>query len=58
MSKIDKTLEKINKQLKDILTNNPDFTGSVKINFFKGGVTNIEKRECIKIKDDIQKRIP
>lgn len=40
------------------------FTGSIKINFFRGGITNINKEECLKpeiikieLPRDINKRL-
>ena len=49
----DKTYEIIKKiliKLKEILEDNPDYCGSITINFYKGGISEIEKKESIKIK--------
>jgi len=50
MNKINVTLQKIIKELRKVLEENPNFTGSVTTNFCRGGVSNIEKRENLKIK--------
>lgn len=50
MDKINTTLKKIIKELRKILKENPNFTGSVTTNFCSGGVSNIEKKENLKIK--------
>jgi len=50
LDKTEKTLEKINKQLRDIFKNNPNFTGNITMDFCLGGLTNIKKTEKIKIK--------
>ena len=34
--------------LKDLLKTIPEFTGRIEINFFKGGVSNINRLESIK----------
>jgi len=44
----DKTLEKINKILTNILVKNPSFTGSVTIHFCLGGITGIKLEKNIK----------
>jgi len=50
MKKIDLTLHKIIKELRKVLEENPNFTGSVTTNFCLGGISNIEKKENLKIK--------
>ena len=50
MSKIDKTLEKINDQFEKILKEDPNFTGNVSVSLCLGGLTGIEKKEKMKIK--------
>jgi len=47
--KIYKTIEKIVIKLKEILEENSDYCGSVKINFYMGGITSIEKKENLKV---------
>lgn len=52
MSKLEdkknKTLELINKIFKEILENNLNYCGSVTVNFYMGGITNLEKKETVK----------
>jgi len=43
-----KTLELINKIFKEILKNNLNYCGSVTVNFYMGGITNVEKKETVK----------
>jgi len=50
VTKIDKTLEKINDQFEKILKEDPDFTGNINISLCLGGLTGIDKREKVKIK--------
>lgn len=50
MNKIDTILSKIIEQFRKILEEDPNFTGSITINLCLGGITNIDKREKIKIK--------
>ena len=50
MNKINITLHKIVKQFRDILEKDSNFTGSVTTNFCMGGITNMEKRENVKVK--------
>lgn len=45
----DEDLEKIGRMLSSI--SDQDFTGSIQINFFKGGVSNIVKQESFKLAD-------
>ncbi len=47
-NKESKTLELINKIFKEILKNNSNYCGSVMVNFYMGGITNVEKKETIK----------
>ena len=47
MSKIDKTLEKINDQLRDIFEKSPDFTGNITMDFCLGGLTGFKKIEIV-----------
>jgi len=49
-SKSNEVVKKAIKELRKVLEGNPNYCGSVIINFYKGGVTNIEKREIVKIK--------
>jgi len=46
-SKSDEVIKKIIIKLKEILEENPDFTGSVNINFCLGGISNIYKKEKV-----------
>jgi len=50
LNKIDITLEKINKQFKEVLEKDPNFTGNINVSLCLGGLTGIDKREKIKIK--------
>ena len=50
LDKINKTLEKINKQFRDILEENPNFTGNLNVSLCLGGLTGINKKEDLKIK--------
>ena len=43
-------IKKILIKLKEILEDNPEFTGSVTENFYMGGLVNINKSEDLKIK--------
>jgi len=43
-----KTLELINKIFKEILKNNSNYCGSITVNFYMGGITNVEKKETVK----------
>ena len=47
MSKIDKTLEKINDQLRNIFEKSPDFTGNITLDFCLGGLTGFKKIEIV-----------
>ena len=47
MNKTEKTLEKINKQLRDIFINNPNFTGNITMDFCLGGLTGFKKIEIV-----------
>ena len=49
-SKSKEVLKKINIKLKEILEKSPDFTGDIHLNFYMGGLTNINKTESLKIK--------
>jgi len=49
-SKSNEVVKKITIKLKEILRESPDYCGSIKINFYMGGISNIEKKESIKIK--------
>jgi len=44
------TINKISIKLKEILEKSPDFTGDIHLNFFMGGLANINKTESLKIK--------
>jgi hypothetical protein len=48
--KIYETIKKIIIKLREILEENPDYCGSITINFYKGGISDVEKKESIKIK--------
>ena len=48
-SKSDEVIKKIVIKLKEILNESPDFTGSVNINFCLGGISNISKKENLKV---------
>ena len=48
--KIYKTVQKINKKIKKILIDNPEFTGDIHLSFFMGGLATINKKECMEIK--------
>ena len=50
MTKIDEILKKINKQFRDILDKDPNFTGNINVSLCLGGLTGIEKKENLKIK--------
>jgi len=50
IEKIDKVINIISKALKEILNESPDFTGDIHLNFFMGGLANINKTESLKIK--------
>lgn len=45
----DKSLEALAAMLMDASEQN--FTGSIQVNFFKGGVSNIEKKQSFKMED-------
>ena len=47
IEKIDKVINIISKALKEILNHNPDFTGSITINFCLGGISNIYLKKKI-----------
>ncbi|MCK4322597.1 hypothetical protein KAX08_08795 [candidate division WOR-3 bacterium] len=49
MNKINITLHKIIKQFREILEEDPNFTGNINISLCLGGLTGIDKREKIKI---------
>jgi len=49
----DKTYETIKKiiyKLKEILEEDSDYCGSITINFYKGGISDIQKTQSIKVK--------
>ena len=48
-SKSDKVIKKIIMKLKEILKEDSDFTGSITINFCLGGISNISKKENLKV---------
>lgn len=50
MNKIEITLHKLEKQFRDILEKDPNFTGKVNVSLCFGGLTGIEKKEKIKLK--------
>jgi len=43
-------IKKILIKLKEILEDNPDYCGSITINFYKGGISDIQKTQSIKVK--------
>lgn len=47
-SKIEEILEKINKLIKEIFKESPDFTGNIRLNIYKGRLASINKSEKIK----------
>jgi len=49
-SKSDEVIKKIVIELEKILRESPDFTGDIHLNFFMGGLANINKTESLKIK--------
>ena len=49
-SKSNEVVKKITIKLKEILRESPDFTGDIHLNFFMGGLANINKTESLKIK--------
>ena len=48
ISKLDNIIEIINKLLKEILKESPDFTGNIQLNFYEGKLASINKSEKIK----------
>jgi len=49
-SKSDEVIKKIIRELRKILEESPDFTGDIHLNFYMGGLANINKTESLKIK--------
>jgi len=49
ISKSDEVINIILRALRNILKENPDFTGSITINFCLGGVSDISKKENLKV---------
>lgn len=49
IEKIDKVINIISRALKNILKESPDFTGSITINFCLGGISDISKKENLKV---------
>jgi len=47
-NKISKNFEKVKKLLKEIIKASPDFTGNIRLNFYKGNLVSISKSEKIK----------
>jgi len=47
--KSDEVIKKIIRELRKILEENSDFTGSITINFCLGGVSGISKKENLKV---------
>ena len=47
MNKTEKTLEKINKLLRDIFKDSPNFTGNITMDFCLGGLTGFKKIEIV-----------
>lgn len=45
-----KTLKKINKKIKKVLIDDPEFTGDIHLGFFMGGLATMNKKECVEIK--------
>ena len=50
LTKIDEVLKKIIKQFREVLEENPNFTGNINVSLCLGGLTGIDKREIINIK--------
>jgi len=48
--KVCKTVNKITIKIKEMLEEDPNFTGDIYFSFCLGGITGIEKTEKIKIK--------
>jgi hypothetical protein len=48
-----KVEERVYKFVENILQSNPEFTGNLQINFFKGNVTNINQCESKKLEEVI-----
>ena len=50
LNKINTTIQKVNKLLRAIFEEDPNFTGNINLSLCLGGLTGIDKREKIKIK--------
>ncbi|GAG08112.1 unnamed protein product, partial [marine sediment metagenome] len=50
ISKLENAIYLINKLLKEILKTSPDFTGNIRLNFYKGILSSMDKSEKIKTK--------
>ena len=50
ISKLENAIYLINKLIKEILKEKPDFTGNIRLNFYKGILASINKSEKIKTK--------
>lgn len=46
-----KVEEKISKYIEKLLRNNPEFTGNLQFNFYKGGVTNVNQNKSEKLEE-------
>jgi len=43
------TLEKLLRYFQSLLEEQPDFHGSIKVNFFNGHAPNINREECVRL---------
>jgi len=50
LDKIEIIIDKIIKQFRNILEEDPNFTGNINVSLCLGGLTGIEKKEKMKIK--------
>ena len=48
ITKLENAIYLINKLIKEVLKVNPDFTGNIRLNFYKGTLASIDKSEKIK----------
>ncbi len=47
--KVKEIAEKIKKFLEEFLGKNPQFVGKIELNFFKGGLANINIKQSVKL---------
>jgi len=50
LNKIEIIVDKLTKHFRDILEEDPNFTGNINVSLCLGGLTGIEKKEKMKIK--------